>query len=362
MGVVEDRHLHLAEVTRDLDNFRSAATSTNVAAWLRVLRQGESNQDESANTLLYGGGHFEGFDDHPRIHFALADGNYTTAAGPWQETATTWDDFCGHFGKMPFTPENQALCAIWLTDRAGALDDVLAGRLHEAIARCTRVWTSLALPKRQVEAPAIFEAYGGKFEAPQAQTVAVPAAPSTPQPQPAKAKPMGAALLAFLPQLLPLIPALGSLFGSGTEVSNRNIAAAQVVGDALVKATNAVNVQDAVEKIQGGGEALQAATEAVHEILPQLLDVGGGVETARKFVSEHENTRYGRVLEVVTYAGLFFLLIANAAAFAFAWKSDDFSIMSDIKQADIGVAMIVFGFWLGTSISSKRKDEMKGAQ
>jgi hypothetical protein len=129
-----------------------------------------------------------------------------------------------------------------------------------------------------------------------------------------------------------------------------------------VKATQAINVQDAVEKMQADPQALQAATEAVHEILPQLIDVGGGVETARKFASEHQDSRYGRILEVVTYAGLFFLLAANAAAFAFAWKSEDFSVMADLKQADIGVAMIVFGFWLGTSISSKRKDEAKGAQ
>jgi hypothetical protein len=134
------------------------------------------------------------------------------------------------------------------------------------------------------------------------------------------------------------------------------------VADTVVQATQSTNLQDAIEKMTRDGTAVQSARDAVSEILPQLLDVGGGVETARKWAADHETGRYGRILEAVTYSGLFFLFVANAAAFAFAWKSDDFSIMSDLKQADIGVAMIVFGFWLGTSISSKRKDEAKGVQ
>jgi muramidase (phage lysozyme) len=349
---------------KSLEQYRGlAAQDSNCIAWLRVIRQGESSQNDDAYTELYGGSHFSGFADHPNQRFDLPGGNYTTAAGAYQITHSTWLDFRAKVGPVPFTSDIQDACALWLTDRAGALDDVIAGRLSDAIARCTRVWTSLAIAKRQAEAPEIFAAYGGT----PAASPRVPAPPQpNPQIQPAppaqKVKPMPAALFAFLPQLLSAIPALANLFGSGSEVSNRNIAAAQIVGDTLVKATQAVNLQDAVEKIQGDPSALQAATEAVHEILPQLLDVGGGVETARKFVSDHENTRYGRVLEIVTYAGLVFLLLANVAAFTFAWKSDDFSVMSDLKQADIGVAMIVFGFWLGTSISSKRKDEIKGAQ
>lgn len=174
---------------------------------------------------------------------------------------------------------------------------------------------------------------------------------------------MGPWILPFLQSLSSLIPALGQLgFGSGSEVATRNMAAGGIVANAIVQAVGKGNEIEALQAIQTDPQALAAATAAVHELLPQLLDVGGGVESARKFASDHENTRYGRILEVVTYSGLLFLLLANAGAFAFAWKSDDFSILADVKQADIGVALIVFGFWLGTSISSKRKDEAKGIQ
>jgi muramidase (phage lysozyme) len=341
----------------NLDGYRKlAAQSSNCVAWLRVLREGESSQNEDANTLLYGGGHFEGFDDHPRIHFDLPGGNYTTAAGPWQITATTWDDFCSHFGKMAFTPENQGACAVWLTDRAGALDDVLAGRLNAAIQRCAKVWTSLAIAKRQAEAPQVFAAYGGTLE-----PTVTPQAPEVTVAQPAKAKSMGV-LLTLLPTLVQMLPQLGQLFGSGSEVSNRNIAAAKVVADTVVQATQSSNVQDAIEKMTTDSTALQAAKDAVSEILPQLMDVGGGVESARKFAAEHENGRYGRILEVVTYCAMFFLLLANAMSAAAAYLLHDASVLADVKQADIGAALIAFGYFLGSSISSKRKDEMKAAQ
>jgi muramidase (phage lysozyme) len=167
---------------KTLQEYVALVDNDNCAAWLRVLRQGETNQNEDAFTELYGGSHFEGFADHPRQRFTLPGGNYTTAAGAYQITESTWNDFTAHYGQMPFTPENQGACALWLTDRAGALDDVIAGRLDEAIARCTKVWTSLAIPKRQAEAPQIFAAYGGSLEQAKAEVPQVAARSPASQP------------------------------------------------------------------------------------------------------------------------------------------------------------------------------------
>jgi hypothetical protein len=89
-----------------------AQTNDNCAGWLRVIRQGESNQNDDAFTELYGGSHFEGFADHPRQRFTLPGGNYTTAAGAYQITESTWNDFTANFGQTQFTPDNQAACAI----------------------------------------------------------------------------------------------------------------------------------------------------------------------------------------------------------------------------------------------------------
>jgi hypothetical protein len=173
---------------------------------------------------------------------------------------------------------------------------------------------------------------------------------------------MGAAVLAFLPQLLSMIPDLGKLFSSGSEVANRNIAAATIVGQKLVEATQSANVQAAVEAMQADPAALAAAQTAMREILPQLLDVGGGIQEARKFAADHENSRYGRILEVVSYAALVFLGVANGMAFAVGWFKEDWGRLEAVIQADIGVALMVFGFFVGSSLSSKRKDERQGVQ
>lgn len=349
----------------------------NCIAWLRVIREGESSQNDDAFTELYGGSHFSGFDDHPRQRFDLPGGNYTTAAGAYQITETTWNDFRAKYGLMSFTSDKQDACALWLTDRAGALDDVIAGRLDAAIQRCSKVWTSLAIAKRQAEAPQIFAAYGGTLGQAKAEavtatavnaaaTAVVPNIPEVseiapPPPQPVEAKSMGV-LLTLLPTLVQMIPQLGQLFGSGSEVSNRNLAAAKVVADTVVQATQSTNVQDAIEKMTTDSTALQSAKDAVSELLPQLMDVGGGVESARKFAADHEGGRYGRILEVVTYCAMFFLLLANCMSAAAAYILQDASVLADVKQADIGAALIAFGYFLGSSISSKRKDEIKGAQ
>src|SRR4051812_48087816 len=103
------------------DELLGALTHDNVAAFLRVLREGESSQDESAFTVMWGGDHFGSFDDPPRKHYPLPGTNLTTsAAGAFQITESSWNDFTAHYGQMPFTPENQSLCAVWLINRAGA--------------------------------------------------------------------------------------------------------------------------------------------------------------------------------------------------------------------------------------------------
>lgn len=88
---------------------------------------------------------------------------------------------------------------------------------------------------------------------------------------------------AVLPTVVSYLPQLGKIFGSGSEVSERNIKAAEIVGDVLVKATNAANVQDAAEKIASDPQARQAASEALSERWYELAEAGGGgIDGARK--------------------------------------------------------------------------------
>ena len=172
-----------------------------------------------------------------------------------------------------------------------------------------------------------------------------------------------AAAKAFLPELVSLLPFLGGLFGSGSEVSNRNIAAATAVADAVVKATNSPNLQAAVEAMKEDPEALAAAKVAVMDILPTITEGGGGgIKGARDFVGSQMDGRGGRILEVVTYTTLMFLAVANGLAVFVFIKNGESGLLNTVIQADIGATLMALGFWLGTSVGSQRKTELLEAK
>ena len=95
--------------------------------------------------------------------------------------------------------------------------------------------------------------------------------------------PIPAIVTALLPTLIQALPKLGKLFGSGSDVSDRNIAAASVALDVVQQAVGATNAQEAVERIQADPEARQAATEAIEARWLELSEAGGdGIAGARK--------------------------------------------------------------------------------
>lgn len=139
-------------------------THQNVRAFLRVIRgAGESwndcddiERDEKAFRVRYGGwdavtrkhlppAYFDRFDDHPRVYEPTPTGEVSSAAGAFQITARTWDDLRRQFPWLgpTFKPFEQLLAAALLIYRRGALDDVLYGRLEEAVGKCNREWASL---------------------------------------------------------------------------------------------------------------------------------------------------------------------------------------------------------------------------
>ena len=95
--------------------------------------------------------------------------------------------------------------------------------------------------------------------------------------------PIAPILAAVLPQLVAAIPKLGRIFGSGSEVAERNVKAAELVVDAVTQATGAVNAQDAAERLAADPAAVQAATKAVDAIWYEITEAGGGgIDGARK--------------------------------------------------------------------------------
>ena len=151
------------------DDILFALQVTNVTAFLRVIRAGESSQTEDAYRMMFGGKLFESFADHPRIRHPFGK-TYTTAAGAYQFLSRTWDEMAAKYGLADFSPPNQDIAAVGLIARRGALQLVMEGRIREAIARCAREWASLpgspyGQPVMSIEkARGIFAAYGGKSE------------------------------------------------------------------------------------------------------------------------------------------------------------------------------------------------------
>ena len=108
-------------------------------------------------------------------------------------------------------------------------------------------------------------------------------APDWKPPQQEPAMPIAPIIAALLPSIIDAIPKLGKVFGSGSEVAERNIKAAELVAETVKTATGALNLQDAAERLKSDPEAARVAAKAVDGIWYELTEAGGGgVDGARK--------------------------------------------------------------------------------
>lgn len=109
-----------------------------------------------------------------------------------------------------------------------------------------------------------------------------PPAPPAPQPEkPKMAFPL-ALVAGLLPMVADLIPSVAKIFKPGSPVAERNVAAASAVLDTVVKATGAINAQDAIEKMKADPVVLAAATSEVNGLIELMEAGGGGIDGARK--------------------------------------------------------------------------------
>lgn len=110
------------------------------------------------------------------------------------------------------------------------------------------------------------------------------AVPTYTAPQPEKPKmafPL-ALVAGLLPMVADLIPSVAKIFKPGSPVAERNVAAASAVLDTVVKATGAINAQDAIEKMKADPVVLAAATSEVNGLIELMEAGGGGIDGARK--------------------------------------------------------------------------------
>lgn len=166
-------------------------------------------------------------------------------------------------------------------------------------------------------------------------------------------------LLAALPSLIESIPKLGRLFGSGSEVSERNLKAAELVASTVTAAVGARNEQEAVAKLQADPAAVAAATQAIDAIWYELTEAGGGgIDGARK--ADAARNPGGDLLHSASFwVGLlllplvYLLVLSLIGMIGTATWSDDVraGLAGSLISAIIGGLV---GYYYGTSTSRNR--------
>ncbi len=319
----------------------------NAIAFLHVIRAGETSHEDSAYSMLFGGDAFDGFADHPR-KLIKKSGYNSTAAGAYQFLSRTWDECAKALDLPDFSPRSQDVAALFLIRRRGALDDVLAGRVREAIAKCAKEWASLPgspygqPTKTMAQALDVYQQFGGTLTS-----------------QTPSEKPMAPLIPAAVSAIASIAPQLIRIFGSGSEVSERNAKAAEVVVQAAKEATGAVNEQHLIEKIEAKDPAvIQAVQQVVRDVWFEISVDSGGVEKARQF--NDSGTPFWKQPALYVTAALLPLvyLVVWATIFREGFATQDLKTLV-VTAIVSGVLSGIMGFWLGTSFSSQRKDEMR---
>lgn len=176
-----------------------------------------------------------------------------------------------------------------------------------------------------------------------------------------KSKPMAPVLAALLPSIVGMIPELAKLFGSGSAVSDRNIKAAEKVAEVVIAATQAPNLQGAVESMQTDPAARQAASAAVQAAWYELAEAGGGgIDGARKFnlaMTEGNSWRSAWWGAVLSLLALGVVLGGGAVMARLLVSGIDESLAAQILDYFKAAGFIVLGYAFGSSASSRSKDE-----
>lgn len=146
-GLVMDAFVALTPATYMTGNTDTSTANANVGAFLDMIAYAEGTAGPDGYRTMFGYRYFDSFADHPRQVFSFVNSKgqqlKTSAAGRYQFLASTWDELKQKLGLQDFSPASQDAGAIELIRQRGALNDVRAGRIVDAIAKVRTIWASL---------------------------------------------------------------------------------------------------------------------------------------------------------------------------------------------------------------------------
>lgn len=94
---------------------RTPIADTSIPAEGRALLSNIARGEATSYDMLYGGGRFQGYGDHPRIYQPITSGpdvgKKTSAAGLYQFIGSTWDQQAKKLGLKDFSPPSQDAAA-----------------------------------------------------------------------------------------------------------------------------------------------------------------------------------------------------------------------------------------------------------
>lgn len=164
LDVIDNAWSGLTDDDMTIDQERALLGDPRVRAFLTAIQYCEHLARDvdtgDAYRTFYGGSRFDDLTDHPVITGELApvalpaqtciNAGYTngvcysTAAGAYQITRPTWQEFRAAGDLLPdFGADSQDLAALRILRRVGSLDKLLAGDLRGAVAAASSRWASL---------------------------------------------------------------------------------------------------------------------------------------------------------------------------------------------------------------------------
>lgn len=353
------------------DDLLAISREPNVAAFLRAIRVGEGTTDDAGYRRIVGGSMAESLADHPRKMVWLPRyGVNSSAAGAYQFLSKTWDGLVRQYGFPSFEPQWQDAGAVGLIIGRRALDAVRKGDIRAAIALTNKEWASLpgapygqrteSMDRVLLE----YRKYGGTLTGSQPpgelrddgtppapiehrDTIADPADVATEN----RVDPLTIAGFA-LPLLREFIPQIAKIFKPGSEVAERNVAAATAIVDAAVNATDSVNVMEAIDKMQTDPAAVAAVREAVLPVVELIEAGGGGIDGARKFdlAGQAASWQWNQSAAFLAVLLLLPLVYMAAAAVLFQvggdWPNE---VRASALMMILGIAISIGAFYWGSS-------------